>query len=529
MRKTSFIANSLFLKRFIYSTRVYFSFSKNSSISPFSPLPYLLSSSVRKLLHYKIITRNKKWNYEEDNILLRRVIRYGWKHWGIISQGFTNRSSLDCYYRYRYGLKYLIDYSYINQSSIMSLTLKEQQQFWKNLSKTNNLKQTLQLRTNSSSLLKKYFIDMQKFSREQQQLSPVNYNSVLQISKKINENNGVTRKPWTKDETKRLVYLLSNYASLDNQLLFSRNSCNKGKSTMYNWKLISSTYFPNRTLNDVKDKWHNIQTRIPWTKQEDQIIIDGVKQFGEKDQWDKIALKINSIAPNSTISSDFSSLLTSAVRSPSQCMVRWRDTLKPLQSKQKKFSEFEHLILVKALKEVSLKGNQIDWKSIHQYYLPNRTPLQLYKHYYNVICKPAKWNLQEDELLLKTIKEYCHQSEAQENSQETFPLSLRDNDVWKRIAQNIPGRTAIQCRNRYIDTLNPSLKKGRYTAEDHFQLFMSIKKNGHRWSLVAKEMGRSKVAIAKLYSIWKCRRKVSRIRINKGGINSIYSKLLSHI
>ncbi|RGB24811.1 Homeodomain-like protein, partial [Rhizophagus diaphanus] len=83
---------------------------------------------------------------------------------------------------------------------------------------------------------------------------------------------------------------------------------------------------------------------------------------------------------------------------------------------------------------------------------------------------------------------------------------------WKRIAQNIPGRTAIQCRNRYIDTLNPSLKKGRYTAEDHFQLFMSIKKNGHRWSLVAKEMGRSKVAIAKLYSTWKCRRKVSRIR-----------------
>ena len=135
-------------------------FNKNSSIFPLS---YFLSSSLHKFLHHKIIIHNKKWNYEEDNILLRRVIRYGWKHWGIISQGFANRSSLDCYYRYRYSLKYLIDYSYINQSSLISLTSKEQQQFWKNLSKTNNLQQILKLRTNSLSLLKQYYIDSRNF------------------------------------------------------------------------------------------------------------------------------------------------------------------------------------------------------------------------------------------------------------------------------------------------------------------------------------------------------------------------------
>src|ERR1043166_2540234 len=74
-------------------------------------LPLLSSapSSTCKFPQHKIITRNKKWNYEEDNILLRRVIRNGGKHWGIISQGFPNRSSLDCYYRYRNNLKYLIE------------------------------------------------------------------------------------------------------------------------------------------------------------------------------------------------------------------------------------------------------------------------------------------------------------------------------------------------------------------------------------------------------------------------------------
>ena len=105
-----------------------------------------------------------------------------------------------------------------------------------------------------------------------------------------------------------------------------------------------------------------------------------------------------------------------------------------------------------------------------------------------------------------------------------------NDDIWKQIAKHIPGRTAIQCRNRYLNKLDPSLKKGRYTVEDQFQLFMSIKKNGHRWSLVAKELGRSKVAIAKIYSIWKYRNQFSypKRRI-KGGINSIYGKLLNHI
>ncbi|RIA89320.1 hypothetical protein C1645_738710 [Glomus cerebriforme] len=358
---------------------------------------------------------------------------------------------------------------------------------------------------------------MQKFSREQRPLLPINYNLVLQTSKKIKENNNedslfITKnKPWTEAEIEKLKILLLSYASLDNQLLLYNS--HKKKNVIYNWKLISSKYFPNRTLNNVKNKWHNIQLRFPWTKQEDQIIIDSVKQFGEKDHWDKIALTINSSIVTSTTSPNSSSLLTSVIRSPSQCLARWRDILKPLKSKQKNFSEFEHLTLKKALKETPLlKGNRINWKFIHQHYLPNRTPIQLYKHYYNVICKPDKWNLQEDELLLKIIKEY----------------SLDNVDVWKKIAQNIPGRTAIQCRNRYINKLDPSLKKGRYSVEDQFQLFMSIKKNGHRWSLVAKDLGRSKVAIAKIYSAWKYRDQVYPRR-RKGGINSIYGKLLSHI
>src|SRR5436190_15215456 len=253
---TQFNVNSLFFKRFNSTLSSAVNINANTNFNKNSSLPLLSSSApsfTYNFPHYKIITHNKKWNYEEDNILLRRVIRYGWKHWRIISQGFPNRYSLDCYYRYRNNLKYLIDYSFIcsiNQSSIMSLTSKEQQQFWKKLSKTNDLllKKNKQLRTKSLSLLKQYYINMQKFSKEQQQLLPINYNLVLQTSKKINNEESlfVTKnKPWTNDEIEKLKYLLTNYASLDNQLFFSHD----GKNIMYNWKLISSNHFPDRTLN----------------------------------------------------------------------------------------------------------------------------------------------------------------------------------------------------------------------------------------------------------------------------------------
>src|SRR5688572_7738031 len=82
---TQFSVNSLLFKRFnstlsgTANINTNINFNKNSSL----PLP---SSSAPSSTYYfpqhKIITHSKKWNYEEDNILLRRVIRYGWKHWG---------------------------------------------------------------------------------------------------------------------------------------------------------------------------------------------------------------------------------------------------------------------------------------------------------------------------------------------------------------------------------------------------------------------------------------------------------------
>src|SRR5256885_148141 len=88
---TQFNVNSLFFKRFNSTLSSAVNINANTNFNKNSSLPLLSSSApsfTYNFPHYKIITHNKKWNYEEDNILLRRVIRYGWKHWGIISQGF---------------------------------------------------------------------------------------------------------------------------------------------------------------------------------------------------------------------------------------------------------------------------------------------------------------------------------------------------------------------------------------------------------------------------------------------------------
>jgi len=46
---------------------------------------------------------------------------------------------------------------------------------------------------------------------------------------------------------------------------------------------------------------------------------------------------------------------------------------------------------------------------------------------------------------------------------------------WKKIAENIPGRSDVQCLHRYQKVLNPDLVKGPWTAEVFSSLFIIVR------------------------------------------------------
>jgi hypothetical protein len=59
---------------------------------------------------------------------------------------------------------------------------------------------------------------------------------------------------------------------------------------------------------------------------------------------------------------------------------------------------------------------------------------------------------------------------------------------WVAVAEMIPGRTNLQCRYRWLMTLDPAIEKsaGKWTAEEDAKLTEAVKKYGNEWVKVAE-------------------------------------------
>jgi hypothetical protein len=80
-----------------------------------------------------------------------------------------------------------------------------------------------------------------------------------------------------------------------------------------------------------------------------------------------------------------------------------------------------------------------------------------------------KWIQEEDEQLRKLVNKY-----GQKN--------------WRIIATHLPGRVPKQCRERWINHLDPSIVKGRLTEEEWNMVLLGHKEHGNRWSEIAKKL-----------------------------------------
>ena len=134
---------------------------------------------------------------------------------------------------------------------------------------------------------------------------------------------------------------------------------------------------------------------VKWTPEEDDLLRDAVKKFGEKN-WASVATMLGGL------------------RTGQQCLHRWQKTLNP-----------------------------------------------------NI--RRGRWEPSEDNLLAMAVKAYGVGN-------------------WRLIHKHVPGRTDVQCRERWVNVLDPAVKAsdGWTAAEDaHLTSVVQSQPSG-KWSLVAK-------------------------------------------
>jgi hypothetical protein len=112
-----------------------------------------------------------------------------------------------------------------------------------------------------------------------------------------------------------------------------------------------------------------------------------------------------------------------------------------------------------------------DWPAIARH-MTGRTPAEIAAHWrtcLNPVLIKGSFLETEDQLIISFVRAHGDQK-------------FRD------ITELLPGRTAKQCRERWFNHLNPSIRKGPWTDEEDRIIFDIYQQHPRCWSLIAASL-----------------------------------------
>lgn len=91
---------------------------------------------------------------------------------------------------------------------------------------------------------------------------------------------------------------------------------------------------------------------------------------------------------------------------------------------------------------------------------------------------------------------------AEREDKQLIALVAEGHQNWSKIASLMPGRTSKQCRERWINYLDPTLKHAPFSEEEDAILLSLQSEHGNKWSLIAKSLpGRTENAAKQRFYI----------------------------
>ena len=108
----------------------------------------------------------------------------------------------------------------------------------------------------------------------------------------------------------------------------------------------------------------------------------------------------------------------------------------------------------------------------------------------NTTIHKGKWEPEEDRILLAAVDKWksdhpprspSSNSDDEDDQSEAIP--------WGLIATMLPRRrTGIQCQARWSEALDPTVRKGKWTAEEDEMLYKGVEEHGQCWIKVASRV-----------------------------------------